>query len=236
MRIASRCLLAAALLAPLTALADPPQKPQAPLAKDIAGPVTLDRVVARWSSPETGGAAQPQFVFERELAFEARIEALADPDPDGSAYRDRHVRAALDWHIAETLLAALPILPAPDVKAVTRYVNEARIALNQRAGGSKKLAEAAKAEGIIDDEIEAMLKRKARANLYLHKMVTPMLEPTEIELRDLHRSGTTPFKGMSFDKAREDLRLFYIRRMTFAAAQDYYQNARSRITVNIIKR
>ena len=40
----------------------------------------VDRAVVRFDAPETGGIAHPRFVFERELAFEARLEALGDSD------------------------------------------------------------------------------------------------------------------------------------------------------------
>ena len=43
--------------------------------------VLLDRVAVRFTAPETGGIAKPQFIFERELAFEARLEALTDGRP-----------------------------------------------------------------------------------------------------------------------------------------------------------
>ncbi len=72
----------------------------------FAAPVALDRAVVRFEAPETGGALRPQFVYERELAFEARLEALADADraQGGAPYLDRHVRAALERHVAEELL------------------------------------------------------------------------------------------------------------------------------------
>src|SRR5439155_2463228 len=59
-----------------------------------AASTAIDRAVARFDAPETGGALRPQFVFERELAFEARLEALADADraQGGAPYLDRHVR------------------------------------------------------------------------------------------------------------------------------------------------
>ena len=41
-----------------------------------AEPVLVDRAVVRFEAPETGGARHPRFVFERELSFEARLEAL----------------------------------------------------------------------------------------------------------------------------------------------------------------
>src|SRR5262245_17275701 len=105
------------------AAAPPPSRtprpaPRAQASPDGSGAQLLDRVVVRWYAPETGGIARPQYVFERELAFEARLEAFTDPDPDAdpAGFRERHVRAALDRHIAETLLASLAIVPAPSDK------------------------------------------------------------------------------------------------------------------------
>ena len=109
--------------------------PFAPAAS--ARPVVLDRAVVRFVAPETGGVASPRFVFERQLAFEARLDALADPDRVARAraregvepYRDRHVRGALDRHIAETLLAALRIDPEPKRSEIEARVVAARAAL-----------------------------------------------------------------------------------------------------------
>src|SRR5690606_25391609 len=126
------CLaLAAALLAAgAPALGDEPAAPAPQRA-----PVLLDRVVVRWYAPETGGVMRPQFIFERELAFEARLEALADPDAETGPYRDRHVRAALDRHVAESLLASLPIAPPPDPREIAARAEAARTALEQRVRG-----------------------------------------------------------------------------------------------------
>ena len=76
-----------------------------------AEPVEVDRAVLRFSAPELGGPRAPRFVFARVLSFEARVEALADPDRQGSAFRERHISAAIERHVAETLLASLRILP-----------------------------------------------------------------------------------------------------------------------------
>src|SRR5260370_40508804 len=60
----------------------------------------VDRAVVRFYAPEVGGTAQPRFVSERTLAFEARLEAIADrPGSVGDRYDGRHVRAALDHHV-----------------------------------------------------------------------------------------------------------------------------------------
>ncbi len=208
-------------------------KPNGPSLATLA----VDRVVVRWHAPETGGIAKPQFVFARELSFEARIEGLLDPDPDGSAYSDRHVRAALDRHIAETLLAALPTLPEPRPTEIAVRAEDARGVLAQRVGGRERLLEAAASEGISSDELDAMLRRQAKASLYLDRMVAPMLEPTEIELKALHRAGQTPFTKDDFeDKAVKDrVKRWYIGVRLSQALDTYFQNARSRISIVTVK-
>ncbi len=65
-------------------------------------------MVARFSAPETGGAAHPRFVEERALAFEARLEVMAEKaEGTGEAYQERHVRDALERLVGEELLASL---------------------------------------------------------------------------------------------------------------------------------
>lgn len=199
-----------------------------------------DRVVVRWFSPDTGGVGKPQFVFARELAFEARIEGLIDPEPDGTPYRDRHVRAALDRHIAETLLASLAIVPEPKPEEIAARAEAARAVLEQRVGGRDRLLAAAAAEGMGSDELDALLRRQAKASLYLDRMVAPMLEPSELELRALHGSGTTPFTSTPFDKLDKDalarLKRLYVGVRLAQALDAYYQNARSRVHIVTIKK
>lgn len=205
-------------------------------------PILLDRVVVRWFAPETGGVARPQFIFERELAFEARIEAFADPDGD-AAYSDRHVRAALERHIAETLLASLPVTPEPETPEeiakrageIARRAESARAVLEQRTGGREHLIAAAKAEGIGSDEIDALLRRQARASLYLDRMVAPMLEPSDPELRAIQRTGTTPFTSVPYEKAAPALKRWVIGQRLGQAITAFYQTARSRVSVTIVR-
>ncbi len=202
----------------------------------------VDRIVVRWFAPETGGVTKPQFVFARELSFEARLEALIDPDPDGVTYRDRHVRAALDRHVAETLLAALPTTPEPKATEIAQRAENARAILEQRAGGGNPAAghdrvlDAAAAEGISSDELDSMLRRQAKASLYLDRMVAPMLEPTETELLALHRTGQTPFSDKPFDDVKERMKRWYVGVRLAQALETYFQNARSRVTIFVVKK
>lgn len=202
-----------------------------------AAAVPLDRAVVRFVAPETGGVRSPRFVFERVLAFEARLEALGDPDRapgETLPYRERHVRSALERHMAEELLASLRIDPEPTARDLARQAEAARLILHQRAGGADKVAQAAAAEGIDDREILRILRRQARASLYLDRMVAPMLSPSDAELRNLHRTVATPFKRLPFERARAPLYRWYVSRRLTAALGSFYQNARSRIEVTLL--
>lgn len=202
-----------------------------------AQPLVVDRVVVRFTAPELGGVRSPRFISQRILAFEARLEALADPDRipgDKRPYRDRHVRAALERHITETLLAASHIDPEPTDAEITRQTRAARLMLDQRIGGEKVLEAAARAEGIEEREILGILRRRALASIYLDRMVAPMLKPSEAELRNIQRTVQTPFKNKPFSEIEDALRRWYVSRRLSAALASYYQNARSRVHVTII--
>lgn len=225
-----RAVIAAAFASALS-LSSPAARAELPK----GAPVLLDRVLVRWHAPETGGPAKPQFIFERELSFEARLESLASPDPEPGAYHDRHVRAALERHIAEVLLSSLPILPAPEAKLIAARAQVAREILEQRVHGRDRLQEAARAEGIGDAELHALFERQARASLYLDKMIAPMLEPSEIELRDLFRTGSTPFKDMPFEQAMKPLARWYVGQRLMQALDTYFQNARARVVMSVAR-
>jgi hypothetical protein len=197
----------------------------------------LDRAAVRFVAPETGGVRSPRFVFERVLAFEARLEALADPDraqTEARPYRERHVRSALERHMAEELLASLRIDPEPTTRDLARQTEAARQMLQQRAGGADQLMQAARAEGIDQREILRILRRQARASLYLDRMVAPMLSPSDAELASLHRSADTPYKRLAFEQAKGALRRWVVARRLAAALQAFYQNARSRIELTVL--
>lgn len=197
----------------------------------------IDRAVVRFTAPETGGVELPRFIFERELAFEARLEALADdafvPSED-TPYLDIHIRAALERHVAETILETLEVTPQPTPDDIQRRVNSAQAALIQRVGGADLLEAAARKEGFGSSEIFRMLQRQARASLYLDRMVAPMLRPSEAELQALHQAGRTPFTKEPFEAIKVPLRRWYVSRRLSAALRDYYEGARSRLVLHVL--
>ena len=186
-----------------------------------AQPVTLDRVVVRFYAPETGGVEHPRFIYERRLAFEARVEALADQDRGSAeAYRERHVSAALERDISEVLLASLRIEPEPTEAVMTRQVELARKLMSDRVGGDDALTEAQRAEGISNAELSGILRRQARASLYLDRMVAPMLRPSDAELEAIQRSAPVALQNEPFVRVRPLLLRWYVSRRLASAKAD----------------
>ena len=199
-----------------------------------AAGVLVDRAVVRFSAPETGGVRSPRFIFARELAFEARLEALADPDrpPGDTPYLERHLRAALERHVAETLLASLRVVPRPTAEELGEQTRVARAMLLDRVGGRAALEQAAAAEQVDERIILQVLRRTARASLYLDRMVAPMLDPSESELRLVHRSSD--LASLPYEDARPRLWRLVVGRRLVRALSAFYQNARPRLSIAIL--
>jgi hypothetical protein len=229
---------AAAILATSLASAGPavPASDE-PVAESSTAGVLVDRAVVRFVTRETGGPDAPRFVFERQLAFEARLEALSEGDVrEGDApFRTRHVRAALERHIAETVLESLATDAAPKEPDVEPRVEQARLALLERVGGLVPLGAAMKAEGIGQSELVRLLRRQALASLYLDRSVAPMLAPTDAELRNVLRGQRTPFSGRPFDEVEPALRRWVVGTRLGAALATFYDGLRTRMTVTALR-
>jgi hypothetical protein len=202
-----------------------------------AQPLVVDRSVVRFHAPETGGVELPRFITERVLAFESRLEALADADrrvSDEAPYRERHVSAAIERHVAEVLLASLRIEPEPSEAALKRQIELARRLLTERVGGEDALKRAQVAEGLGELELTALLRRQARASLYLDRMVAPMLRPSDAELEAIQRSAPAELQKQPFARIRRVLLRWYVGRRLAQAMSTYFQEARSRITITLL--
>lgn len=208
-----------------------------------AAPLQIDRAVVRFIARETGGVEAPRFVFARELAFEARLESLAEgevqaaqgPADAALPYRPRHVRAALERHVAETVLESLGVTPEPTKEEVAQRIEQARLSVLERVGGLLPLTLAARAEGIGESEVLRFLRREALASLYLDRMVAPMLDPTDAELRSVHRTQRTPFSGKPYDEIATPLRRWYVGTRLAASLASFYDGLRTRLTVTVLR-
>ncbi|MGC4068946.1 MAG: hypothetical protein QM784_30735 [Polyangiaceae bacterium] len=227
------------LLVPTTARGETSAPDAAGRGAEPAQRLVVDRAVVRFSAPEVGGIRAPRFIFERELAFEARLEALTDADfarHSERPYLERHVQAALERSIAETLLSSLRVEPAATEAEIEQQATLARRILLDRIGGAEVLEQAARAEGMNEGELLSLFRRRARAGLYLDRMVAPMLTPTSAELRQVYASEPHPYRSVSYDEALPLLTRWVIGRRLREAFEQYYQNARQRLEIVLLTR
>lgn len=193
----------------------------------------VDRVIAKWRT--TGEGQATHAIFARELAFEARLEAMALDDAPDALLTDRHLRAALARHVTESLLEGLPLDPVATPADIAERAEQARRALEVRVGGADRLEAARKLERIGPDELDAMMRRTARASLYLDRMIAPLVEPSDLELRELHASGKSPYSDQRFADVVDKLRRWVVAQRVSAALDDFWQRSRSRIVIQWIK-
>jgi hypothetical protein len=208
-----------------------------------AAPAThtlMDRTAVRFYAPETGGTAYPRFILERTLAFEARLAAMADePEGIGDSYDERDVRDALEHHVAEEILSSLADKliadsapdkrpSASDLAAVEAGVGSAFV---ERMGGRERIDQAAHAEQIDRTEVDAILRRGALAAWYIDRAVSPLLHPSEEQLRDVFRSSAHPYRGQVFEQVRAALARWFVSERVRVTENAFLQAARSRVRI-----
>ena len=195
-------------------------------------PATPDRVAVRFIAPETGGAARPRFLTERELAFFARIEAMIEQVPiEGDAYPERYVRAATDRLVARAMLGGLLVQSGTDPPDLAKLALDARAELADRLGGPAVLEDAMQREGLEEPELLAFLRDQVRALAYVDKTIQPVMQVSEDALREAYRATVHPFRTMKYEDARLRLRRWLVAERMRSAELEFLQSARTRIKI-----
>ena len=112
-------------------------------------------------------------------------------------------------------------------------MRSARLALVEQVGGESALRDLLGAEGLDPNELGPLLVRRARASLYLDRMVATMLTPSDTELRIVHRTTRTPFSAQPYEVVAPLLARWYVAQRLNAAVRAFYEGARSRIKVSL---
>lgn len=206
-----------------------------------AAPVVGDRAVARFSDPEASDQqASLRFVMMRELVIEAwlvayeRAAAGTTPTLD-----DKTLRIALERHVIEAVLGTRALSPAVEAR-VAKAIEDVKLAQQLSVGGEAKFNEAmARATGsdkgsaAAESELAVILRRRARAELYLEVATGQAYEPNEAELRAAH-SKLPMFSKVAYDEVSKPLRAYLRTQRLREGAQAYHQAVRSKLRLEII--
>lgn len=191
--------------------------------------IAFDRVAVRFTSPETGGSGKPQFLFDRQVAFLVRVEALLEDGQLGDDYIDRHLRSTVEREVAERMLAALQVR-SEEPQRLPDLVEAARDDLEEQIGRDK-FQGALDAEGITSAELDAVLRDRVRAMTYVDREVMPFLQPSEDELYAAFRSAVHPYRASKYEVVRARFLRWYVLTRFRTISLDYLQGVKSRTTI-----
>jgi hypothetical protein len=201
---------------------------------------TIDRAVVRFYAPELGGTLQPRFIGERLLAFEARLEAMAETSEGiGDGYDEQRIRVALDRHVsaevaatlAHKLIAALPPSRRPGQDELSAVRSQLSTALFERLGGEDRVRSAARAEQLDSAELDDLMARRALAAWYIDRAVTPILQTNDEQLREVFRTAAHPYRGKTFEAVRAALERWFIVERVSVAESAFLQGIRVKIVL-----
>ena len=108
-------------------------------------------------------------------------------------------------------------------------------ALFERLGGKAQVEAAAAAEQLDAAELDAILRRQALAAWYLDRAISPILQPSDEQLREVFRTSTHPYRGRPFDQVRADLARWFVMERVRAAETAFFQGARTRVVVVVTR-
>jgi hypothetical protein len=204
-----------------------------------ATPLVVERAVARYYEPESGVGGGMRFVYERELILGAWLGAYERGGDDVPPPDEKTQRAALERLVLDDLLASRPLPAAVEAK-VDGAAKTAWSVLERSVGGAERLREAlvrASGKETVDAstsrELDGMVRRHARAELYLESAVVGEISIDEVDLRaawaKLPSADRPPFATVAPTLAA-DLRASRLRE----SASAYYQLVRSRLRLELI--
>ncbi len=205
--------------------------------------IPIDHTVVRFFSRDGDGIDHPNYITEHIVAFEARLVELEQesfgrpfdastfhlPVPQRAA-----IRSSIDTHIAETLVVALPMESPPSSAVISQRVAWMRKSLAESVGSEAALQQAAAAEGIGPDDIDALVYRETLAAIYIDHHSTPIFDIPIDQLRAAFASYSDRFKKTDFTAARDTFSRWLARQRLRAAEMAFFQQARSRVHVSII--
>ena len=200
----------------------------------------IDRVVARFSDPESGqGGGAIRFVMMRELILDAWLVAYerAAPGTTPVGFDDKQLRTAVERHVIEEVLSERlgDTVPA---NVIVKRTDEARTALGLLVGTGRVEEALAAASGGVPGggvvELASILRRRARAEIYLELAISQPAEVGEADLRAAFAKPPVALVGKTFDEAAPALRIFLRSSRLREASQAYYQAVRGRLKLEIV--
>jgi hypothetical protein len=195
--------------------------------------ITIDRSVARATSPELGGRMRPLFLLEREMLFLAELNAREGGagTEDANDYLVSTIEEEVANHMLAGLLRERGIDP-PDLPSERRAIRED---FERTLGGKKGLEDLQAKHGISQEELGTIAARRVRARFYVDKYMESFLNPTESVLFQSFRGSTHPYRAEPFEASKEKFARYYFATRHRTISLDYLRSARNRLRLTFLR-
>jgi len=84
-------------------------------------------------------------------------------------------------------------------------------------------------------EVTALLRRGALAAWYVDRAMTPILHPSDEQLRDVYRTSAHPYRGQPLEQVRAPLERWFVVERARVAETTFLQAARARVKIVVTK-
>lgn len=174
-------------------------------------------------------------ILHSDVDFRARLRLIREqpgrphlgPLPRGLLH------ATLDELIGEALIAREARrlqLPSP----TQRQLRDERRRLEQLAGGRDSFLSLVGALGVTEDEIRAVVRRRALVSSFLEANLEGAASVSDERIEEVFASGQHPFIGQELGEVREAMRVWLATAALEEAVARWVQVLRSRTTVRVL--
>ena len=81
-----------------------------------------------------------------------------------------------------------------------------------------------------------MLRRQALAAIYIDRSISPILRPSDDQLREVYRTAAHPYRSLTFAQAHDELERWFVAERIRVAESAYLQTARTRVKIVAVAR
>ena len=141
--------------------------------------------------------------------------------------------ATLDELLGEALIAR----EAERVQLATPTdadLRDERRRLEALAGGAERLRALRAALGVSDEEIDAIVRRRATVKVFLEANLQGAATIDDAQIDRVYESGEHPFQGQELEEIREPMRVWLARRALDASVRRWIEVLRARTAIRVL--
>jgi hypothetical protein len=199
----------------------------------LAQTIRAEGIAAIVGAPTPRSGAQVLLLSDVELRARMRLAGQMQGPIVLSPLPTSLLAATLDELLGEALIAR----EAERVQLASpteRDLREERRRLEALAGGAARLRELRNALSVSDEEIAAIVRRRATVKVFLEANLQGAATIDDAEIERVYESGDHPFQGQSLEDVREPMRVWLARRALDRSVRRWVEVLRARTVVRVL--